>query len=30
VYKNKVLGKGGYSSVFLCKNLKDGREYVFI
>jgi hypothetical protein len=27
IKKNKVLGKGGFSTVYLCKNLKDGQEY---
>jgi tRNA A-37 threonylcarbamoyl transferase component Bud32 len=27
IYKNKVLGKGGFSSVYYAKNLKDKKEY---
>jgi hypothetical protein len=28
IYKNKVLGKGGFSSVYYAKNIKDKKEYV--
>lgn len=28
VHKNKILGKGGFSTVYVCRNLKDGKEYV--
>jgi hypothetical protein len=28
INKNKLLGKGGYSTVYKCKNLKDNKEYV--
>jgi len=30
ISKNKLLGKGGFSSVYLCKSLTDQREYVRI
>ncbi len=28
IYKNILLGKGGYSTVYKCRNLKDNKEYV--
>jgi hypothetical protein len=28
INKNKLLGRGGYSTVYKCKNLKDNKEYV--
>ena len=30
IYKNKLLGKGSFSSVYLALNLNDNKNYVFI